>query len=91
MIKTSDWIIDLGPEGGAGGVETVVAQHLATLQPASHTGSFADIVGACASPHRGRTDGANVSAWSWTIAASSLCHGGELCVVLTPSVCIDLA
>ncbi|MCP5158071.1 MAG: excinuclease ABC subunit UvrA [Gammaproteobacteria bacterium] len=42
VIKTADWIIDLGPEGGGGGGEVVavgpppqVAAH-----PASHTGRF---------------------------------------------------
>lgn len=42
VIKTADWIIDLGPEGGAGGGEIIaqgtpeeVAQH-----PTSHTGHY---------------------------------------------------
>jgi Excinuclease ATPase subunit len=42
VIKTADWIIDLGPEGGAGGGDIIaegtpedVADH-----PTSHTGRF---------------------------------------------------
>ena len=42
VIKTADWIVDLGPEGGSGG-GTIVAEgppeHIATV-PHSHTGQF---------------------------------------------------
>ena len=42
VIKTADWIVDLGPEGGDGGGR-IVAQgppEAILREPASHTGRF---------------------------------------------------
>ena len=42
MIKTADWIIDLGPEGGDGGGQIVAVgtPEEVARTPKSHTGKF---------------------------------------------------
>ncbi|PQM48528.1 UvrABC system protein A [Mycobacterium talmoniae] len=53
VIKTSDWIVDMGPEGGAGG-GTVVAQGTpeeVAAVPESYTGKFlAEVLEPAAEP-----------------------------------------
>ncbi|MDP3421977.1 MAG: excinuclease ABC subunit UvrA, partial [Thiobacillus sp.] len=42
VIKTADWLIDLGPEGGAGGGEIIAegTPEAVADNPASHTGMY---------------------------------------------------
>jgi excinuclease ABC subunit A len=54
VIKTSDWIVDMGPEGGAGG-GTIVAEGTpeeVAAVPESYTGKFLGEVIAAAAPPR---------------------------------------
>ena len=42
VVKTADWVIDMGPEGGAGGGEVIAVgtpEQIAE-QPRSHTGHY---------------------------------------------------
>jgi excinuclease ABC subunit A len=53
VIKTADWVIDLGPEGGPRGGEIVAAgpPELVAREPRSHTGQFlAGMLGTAAEP-----------------------------------------
>jgi excinuclease ABC subunit A len=48
VVKTADWIVDLGPEGGDAGGEILVAgpPEDVAAHPASHTGRFlAEVLG----------------------------------------------
>ncbi|MNR09257.1 UvrABC system protein A [compost metagenome] len=42
VIKTADWLIDLGPEGGAGGGQIIACgtPEQVAANPASHTGHY---------------------------------------------------
>jgi excinuclease ABC subunit A len=42
VVKTADWVIDLGPEGGSGGGEIITAgtPEQVAVHPSSHTGRY---------------------------------------------------
>jgi len=57
VIKSADWVIDLGPEGGHGGGRLVAAgtPEQIAREPSSHTGRYlARVLAAAAAPARGR-------------------------------------
>jgi len=57
VIKTADWIIDLGPEGGAGG-GTIIAEgppEAVAANPASYTGHYLKPVLDAEAKRRGKT------------------------------------
>jgi excinuclease ABC subunit A len=55
VIKTADWIVDLGPDGGINGGELVASgtPEEVAAEPRSYTGQFlAPILAAAAAPAR---------------------------------------
>ena len=60
VIKTADWIVDLGPEGGDGGGEIVAAGTPEDIvrQPESYTGAFLKPVLARGGKRRKRVEAA---------------------------------
>ncbi len=64
VIRAADWIVDLGPEGGAGGglvVATGTPEQVAST-PGSHTGEFLAQVLPAARPSRPRRRGSRAKA-----------------------------
>ncbi len=65
VIKTADWVIDLGPEGGDGGGEIVAwgPPEDIVKAPRSYTGKFlAPVLGKAEAPRKKRSSGASEAA-----------------------------
>jgi excinuclease ABC subunit A len=64
VIKTSDWIVDMGPEGGAGGGAVVAkgSPEDIAANPESYTGHFLAQTLGLARPTRKPRNGRKVSA-----------------------------
>jgi len=62
VIKTADWIVDMGPEGGIGGGTVVAAgtPEQVAATPESHTGRYlAPLVGSSVSTGAARSSGSS--------------------------------
>jgi excinuclease ABC subunit A len=65
VIKTADWVIDLGPEGGDGGGEIVAwgPPEDIVKAPRSYTGKFlAPVLAKTEAPRKKRSSGASEAA-----------------------------
>jgi excinuclease ABC subunit A len=85
VIKTADWIIDMGPEGGSGG-GTVIAEgtpeHIVAV-PESHTGRFLAAVLDARVPAPARTARAKPAARRAAAATASSTRAGAKAVSAT--------
>ncbi len=81
VVKTADWVIDVGPEGGARGGEIVAAgtPEQVALQPRSYTGQFlGPLLGLGASKAGASADGKNGAVSGKTSARKKSLAGARL-------------